>query len=79
VGIGRETVEGILKTDYNENLDLDAATKLAIKALVKAQEARGEPPRVKVALIPAATKKMKMLTDEEIENQRRSIEGSGAQ
>jgi len=76
VGIGREVVEGILKTDYNEKLDIDAATKLAIKTLVKAQETRGEPPRVKIAVISTTTKKMKMLTDEEIETYRKGIEGS---
>ena len=79
VGIGREFVEGILKTDYNENLGLDTVTKLAIKVLVKAQEARSEPPRVKVAVISAATKKMKMLSDEEIDNYRKSVESSGTQ
>jgi len=76
VGVGKETVEGILKTDYNEKLDIETATKLAIKALVKAQEARGEQPRVKIAVIPAATKKMKQLTDEEIETYRKTTESS---
>jgi len=76
VGIGKETVEGILKTEYNEKSDIESATKLAIKALVKAQETRGEQPRVKIAVIPVATKKMKSLTEEEIETYRKSIEGS---
>jgi len=76
VGVGKETVEGILKTEYDEKLDLETATKLAIKALVKAQEARGEQPRVKISVIPAATKKMKTLTEEEIEKYQKSIEGS---
>ncbi len=76
VGVGKETVEGILKTEYNEKLDIETATKLAIKVLVKAQEARGEQPRVKIAVIPAATKKMKQLTDEEIETYRKSTESS---
>jgi len=76
VGVGKETVEGILKTEYNEKLDIETTTKLAIKALVKAQEARGEQPRVKIAVIPAATKKMKMLTEDEIETYRKGIEGS---
>lgn len=71
VGVGKETVEGILKTDYNEKIDLETATKLAISALVKAQEARGEQPRVKLAVIPADTKKMKMLTDQEVEAYRK--------
>jgi len=69
-------VEGILKTEYNEKLDLETTTKLVIKALVKAQEARGEQPRVKLAVIPAPTKKMKMLSDEEIETYRKSIGSS---
>jgi len=76
IGIGRETVEGILKTDYTDQLDLEAATKLAVKTLVKAQETRGEQPRVKIAVIPAATKKMRMLTDEEIQTYQKGIEGS---
>ena len=79
VGIGRETVEGILKTDYNETMNIESATKLAIKVLNKAQEARGEPPRVKIAVISAATKKMKMLSDEEVDGYRKSIESSGTQ
>jgi proteasome alpha subunit len=79
VGIGRETVEGILKTDYNETMDIESATKLAIKVLNKAQEARGEPPRVKIAVISATTKKMKMLSDEEVDGYRKSIESSGTQ
>jgi len=76
VGVGKETVEGILKTDYNEKMDLESATKLAINALVKAQEARGEQPRVKLAIIPADTKKMKMLSDEEVEAYRKKSDSS---
>jgi len=71
-GVGRETVEGMLKTDYNENVDLKSATQLAIKSLVKAQEARGEKPGVKIAVIPAATKKMELLADDEIEKYMKS-------
>jgi len=76
VGVGKETVEGILKNEFNDKLDIETTTKLAIKALIKAQEARGEQPRVKIAVIPATTKKMRMLTEEEIEGYRKGIEGS---
>lgn len=66
IGIGRETVEGILKEEYNENLELDEAIKLVAKCLVQALKSRGEEPRLKIAVIPSKTKRLKLLTDEEI-------------
>lgn len=77
VGVGRETVINILKTEYHENMKLDEAIKLAIKCLVKALEAREQPTRVKISVIPSATKKLKELTDKEIEAYRKGIKGSG--
>jgi proteasome alpha subunit len=77
VGVGRETVINILKTEYHENMKLDEAIKLAIKCLVKALEAREQPTRVKISVIPSTTKKLKVLTDKEIEAYRRGLEGSG--
>jgi proteasome alpha subunit len=77
VGVGRETVINILKTEYHENMKLDEAIKLAIKCLVNALEAREQPTRVKISVIPSATKKFKVLTDKEIEAYRRGLEGSG--
>jgi len=78
VGIGRETVENILKAEYKEDLTLDSAIKLAVKCLVKALEARGEAPRLKIAVIRTATKKLQMFTDEEIEGYQKGLQGSGA-
>ncbi len=66
MGIGRETVEGILQEEYREDVKLNEAIKLATKCLVKALEARGEKPRIKITVIPSGTKKIKMLTDTEI-------------
>ena len=77
VGVGRETVINILKTEYHENMKLDEAIKLAIKCLVKALEAREQPTRVKISVIPSATKKLKELTDKEIEAYRKGLKGSG--
>ncbi|HII85534.1 TPA: archaeal proteasome endopeptidase complex subunit alpha [Candidatus Bathyarchaeota archaeon] len=67
LGAGRETVLAILKEEYKENETLVNATKMAIKCLTKALEARQLPARIKVAVIPVATKKMEMLTDETVE------------
>ena len=74
VGIGREKVEDILKMEYREEMRLDEAIKLAIKCLVKALEARKESPRVKIAVIPAETKKFTLLTREEVEKYKTDVE-----
>jgi proteasome alpha subunit len=67
LGAGRETVLAVLKEEYKENITLEAATKLVIKCLSKALEARQLPARIKVATISVATKKMEMLKDETVE------------
>lgn len=77
VGIGRETVEGILKEEYHDDFSLDEAIRLAVKCLTRALEARGEPKRIKISVIPADTKKLRVLSEEEIENIQRGLEGSG--
>jgi 20S proteasome alpha/beta subunit len=60
-------VLGILKEEHREDMSLDDVTKLAVKCLTKALEARQLPPRIKIAVIPLETKKMEMLSDEKIE------------
>jgi len=66
-GAGRETVFNILKEEYKEEMGLKDATKLVVKCLVKALEARQLPPRIKVAVISTDTKKMEILSDEKAE------------
>jgi len=67
VGAGRETVINILKEEYNEDISLEDALKLAVKCLVKAPEAKQLPPRMKIGVIPSTTKKLEMLSDDKIE------------
>jgi proteasome alpha subunit len=78
VGIGRETVEGILKEEYREDMNLDETIKLAVKCLTKSLETRGEPPRIKITVIPSKTKQLRMLSEKEIEAYQRGLGGSGA-
>jgi len=78
VGVGREQVTDILKKEYHEDMKLDEAIKLTIRCLVKALETRGEPTRVKITVIPSATKKLRILNDKEIESYRKGLEGSEA-
>jgi proteasome alpha subunit len=77
VGIGRETVEGTLKEEYREDINLDEAVKLAVKCLTQALVARGEPKRIKINIVPSETKKLQVLSDEQIETIQRGLEGSG--
>jgi proteasome alpha subunit len=67
VGAGTETVQAMLKEEYREDLTLEEGIKLAVKCLVKTLKARELPIRIKIAVIPLATKKMDMLTDEAVE------------
>ena len=48
VGVGRETVETMLKEEYRDDSNLDDAINLAVRCLTKALEARGEPKRIKI-------------------------------
>ena len=68
LGAGRETVLAVLKDEYRENLSLEENTKLTVKCLIKALEARQLPPRIKIAVIPTETKQLQMLADEKIES-----------
>jgi proteasome alpha subunit len=76
VGAGRETVMNILKEEYRENLSLEDAVKLGVKCLVKALEARQLPPRIKIAVIPSATKKMETLSEEKVEEYMKNLGSS---
>ena len=76
LGAGRETVLAILKDEYRETLNLEENTKLTVKCLVKALEARQLPPRIKIAVISTATKQLQMLTDEKVESYIRELGSS---
>ena len=65
-GAGRETVVKILREEYREGMSLEDTIKLAVKCLAKALETRQLPPRIKISIIPSATKKMEMLSNDRI-------------
>jgi len=67
VGAGKDTVLPMLKDEYRDDLNLKSGIKLATRCLVKALQARQLPTRIKIAVVPLATKKMRMLPDAEVE------------
>lgn len=76
IGIGREAVEKILREEYREDLTLKEAIKLAVKCLVRSTRARGEQPKIKIALVPSATKRFTQLSIEEVEAYIKDVQGS---
>ncbi len=66
-GAGRDTAIALMKEEHKDDMNLEVATKLAVKCLAKALEARQLPPRIKIAVIPADTKKFEILNDEKTE------------
>jgi proteasome alpha subunit len=74
VGVGRETVEGILKKEYREDLNLEEAKKLAIKCLKKALQAREEQLRVKISTVSTATRTYEIVPAEEVEKYLQAVE-----
>lgn len=74
VGVGRETVEGILKDEYREDLNLEEAKKLAVKCLKKALQAREEQLRVKISTVPTATRTYEIVPSEEVEKHLQAVE-----
>ncbi|MBS7606279.1 archaeal proteasome endopeptidase complex subunit alpha [Candidatus Bathyarchaeota archaeon] len=76
IGIGRETAENILKEEYRDDLTLEEAIRLGVKCLLKSMQARGEQPRIKMAIVPASTRRFRLLTDEEIEKYIREVQAA---
>ncbi len=74
VGVGRETVEGILKSEYREDLNLEEAKNLAVKCLKKALQAREEQLRVKISTVSTVTKTYEIVPAEEVEKYLQAVE-----
>lgn len=68
VGAGSETVKDILEKKYRDDLTLEQAILLAVECLSKVVEGKLEPEKIKIATIPADTKKMTYLSKGEIAN-----------
>ena len=67
VGAGTDTVLPMLQEAYREDLTLENCIKLAVKCLLKTLKERELPPRITIAVIPTASKKLDMLSDKTVE------------
>lgn len=73
IGAGAESANKILETEYREDLSLDDAILLALKCMVEISEEKVDAQKIRMAIIPAATKKFQRLTSEEIDKHLKKV------
>ncbi len=76
-GIGRETVEAVLREEYKSDLESDDAAKLVAKCLIKDLERREGKARIRMAVIPAESKTFTGLSDLEVDKYKEAAEKTG--
>jgi len=67
IGQGQDTVREILENEYRDDMALEEIINLSIRCLAKVVEGKLDPQKIKIAIVPAKTKKYYRLTDEEVE------------
>ena len=73
-GAGRETVESVLKEEYRGDMTLDDAIKLTVRCLMNDLEARKEEARIRIAVVPAETKRFTVFTGVEVDKYKKAVE-----
>ncbi|MFQ6086906.1 MAG: archaeal proteasome endopeptidase complex subunit alpha [Candidatus Bathyarchaeia archaeon] len=76
-GAGKETVKDVLKEEYRGDMTLDDAIKLTVRCLMKDLNARREEARIRIAAIPAETKRFMVLSEEEVDKYKKAVEKFG--
>jgi proteasome alpha subunit len=68
IGAGADQVQEYLEQKYDQGIGLDEACTLAIESIYLVSEDKTSTSHIKMALIETETKKMRKLTDEEIQS-----------
>ena len=66
----------ILEAEYKDNMSLDDAILLALKCMSKVLEEKLDAQKIRIATVPAATKKFAKLTQEEVEKYLKRLDSS---
>lgn len=74
-GAGRDTAIAIMKEEHRDDMSLEDATKLAVKCLFKALEARQLPPRMKIAVISTDSRRFEILDEQKTEAYIKAVGG----
>ncbi|MFQ5762583.1 MAG: archaeal proteasome endopeptidase complex subunit alpha [Candidatus Bathyarchaeia archaeon] len=67
IGAGADAVKPILEKEYEYDVSLDEGANLAVYCLSKIVEGKLDPQKVRIAFVPADTRKFKILPPEDVE------------
>lgn len=73
IGAGGDAANKILEAEYREDLSLDEAILLALKCTVEISEDKIDAQKIRMAIVPAATRKFQRLTTEEIDKYLKKV------
>jgi proteasome alpha subunit len=74
IGAGGDAANEVLEADYSDDLTLEDSIILALKCMAKVLEGKAVPQKVRMAVIPADTKKFRKLPIDEIEKYLKKLE-----
>lgn len=76
IGAGGDAANEILEAEYKDTMSLDDAILLAIKCMSKVMEDKLDAQKLRIATVPAATKKFAKMPQEEVEKHIKRLDSS---
>ena len=67
-------MESVLKEEYRGDMTLDDAIKLTVRCLMNDLEARKEEARIRIAVVPAETRRFTVFTGAEVDKYQKALE-----
>ncbi len=74
IGSGGDASNEILESEYRDEIHLEEAIILALKCMAKILEEKISPQKVRMAIIPAKTKKFKKLSNDDIDKYLKKVD-----
>jgi proteasome alpha subunit len=76
IGAGGDAANEILEADYKDTINLDDAVILSLKCMSKVLEEKLDAQKIRIATVPASTKKFAKLSQEDVEKYIKRLESS---
>jgi len=76
IGSGGDAANEILEADFKETMTLDDAVLLSLKCMSKVLEDKLDAQKIRIAVVPASTRKFSKLTTEEVDKHLKRLDSS---